>query len=168
MKRELKVLTTFNKKDKYYSQIIDLAKEFWKHLQKIEPVKTIQITFNFEKEYRNYVKMLMRYNCGSIVIALIDDKVVGFALSYVWGKPKYMPSIIENTQTVELDELYVNSKYRNQSIGTLLINEVIKTYRDIKCTHMVIGLFSSNKRAYKLYKKYGFKDNIIELKRELL
>jgi ribosomal protein S18 acetylase RimI-like enzyme len=51
----------------------------------------------------------------------------------------------------------IRKNYRNEGIGKILMNEVIKRSKEIGIKLIVLDLFKVNKTAFILYKKLGFK-----------
>lgn len=83
----------------------------------------------------NVTKELSNYK--SIVI---KDETVGSLL------------VIKNEDSLLLDEIYIEEKYRNQNIGSDIIKDLI-----LKNDIIYLWVYKKNKGAIKLYKKMGFK-----------
>ena len=54
-----------------------------------------------------------------------------------------------------LDEIYLESTYRNQGIGTSIILDILKQYPNV-----YLWVYKKNQKAIRLYKRLGF--NILE------
>ncbi len=162
-----KYITNFERNNKYYNELIYLLKDFWDTLSKIDKFKILQVTDEFEVDYYQFIKMLMEYNNGVLVLALDNNNPIGFALGYIWNKPQNLVSLQKDTIRAELYDLYVKEDYRNKGIGTTLIRWFENYYKDFGCSHFVIAVLSSNKNAHKLYKTAGYKDNVIEMMKEI-
>ena len=65
-----------------------------------------------------------------------------------------------------IDDLCVDSSYRNKGIASLLIDEVIKYAKQNKCTEITLNVYLDNKVALDFYNKKGFKPlkSIFEMK----
>ena len=160
-------LKTFDKRNKEYKDVIGMLKMFWRELEAIEPFKLFQITEDFEKDYYEFIKMLLKINYGMLIVAYKDDIPVGFALGYVWNRPINLVSLQRETIRAELYDLFVVPLYRSQGIGSKMVQIMEDYYKKIGCSHFIVGLLESNCGAYKLYKRLGFKDNVLELMKEL-
>ena len=160
------IITNLDYKDKYYDQVINLLKDFWHTISKIDNFKLMQVTDKFEDEYYEYIKSLFTYDNGVLILALDNNNPIGFALGYIWNKPIMLTDLEKPTQRAELYDLYVKQDYRNKGIGTTLIRWLERYYKDLGCDYLVVGLLSNNK-AYNLYKRVGFKDHIIEMMKEI-
>ncbi len=61
-----------------------------------------------------------------------------------------------DAERCELKRLYVQPEFRNQGIGTLLINKVIEEARVIGYTSMLLDTLPFLESAQRLYEKHGF------------
>lgn len=113
-------------------------------------------TISEEIQIKNYFPNLI-YNKNYILIGYYqNDEIVGYIL-------------IKKISDIDclLDGLYVEEEYRNKGIGTSLIKEAIKIIKTKNYKYVDIGVMSNNKNALNLYKKIGFKDLKITLRKEL-
>jgi GNAT superfamily N-acetyltransferase len=81
-------------------------------------------------------------------LAKENDMLVGMATySYVYyswvGKSIY------------LDDLYVKSEYRGQKIGKLLLEQLLKTAKEVQCKRVQWQVSEWNTGAIEVYKKLG-------------
>lgn len=89
-----------------------------------ESKKIKKVKKDISNEYKNY-KMI-----------LYDDIVVGYLYS----------------EKNIINEIYIDSNYRNLGIGTNIINNIIDTYKET-----YIYVFKNNIDALRLYKRLNFK-----------
>jgi len=102
------------------------------------------------KEAKTFIKARIINKDSIIYIAIIDSKVVGFTQLY----PLF--SSVSMEQMYLLNDLYVNSNYRNKGIGQQLIKEA----KDFCVTNNYKGLAiqtANNNPAQHLYERLGFK-----------
>lgn len=164
---KIKKFTKFDKRYKDYNDILFLIKGFWDELKELDKFKLMQVTEEFDKDYDKFIKLLMKKNYGLLVVAYKDKIPIGFALGYVWNKPNDLVSLQKETIRAELFDLFVYEPYRNDGVGYTMVQTMERYYKDLGCTHFVVGLLENNRGAYRLYKRLGFKDNILELMKEL-
>jgi len=71
-------------------------------------------------------------------------------------------NIAREKNTIQIESVYVNKKYRGMGIGNLLIREQIKmlSEKNISVKKVQIILAKTNENAYKAYQKLGFKTTI--------
>lgn len=66
-----------------------------------------------------------------------------------------------------IDGLYVEEEYRNKRIATSLIEEALKILKSKSISNIEINVMFKNKTALKLYKKLGFTELRINLRKEI-
>ncbi len=84
-----------------------------------------------------------------ILVAEIDEKVVG----YIWG---YVETIMKH-KIGKIQELIVTSKQRGKGIGKELIKRMLDFFKSRGCIISEIGVFVENEPTIKVYEKSGFK-----------
>lgn len=87
-----------------------------------------------------------------VVVAELDDKVVGYLLSEENNIPYY------NFKIAELCNMCIDSNYRKQGIGNMLYKEFEKFYNEQGITHFIVTASFRNESAKAFYKKIGFKE----------
>lgn len=98
-----------------------------------------------------------------IVVAEHDDKLVGFLIGeYI--KPQAYKRIKRDS---EILSLYVDDKYQNNRIGPKLIEDFEKWARVKNCDQIKIEPYYNNERAIKFYKREGYKDYVVMLRKKL-
>lgn len=63
--------------------------------------------------------------------------------------------IVKKDDKLLLDEIYIESKYRNKKIGSTIINKILNDNQNI-----YLWVYKDNIKAWSLYKRFGF--SIIE------
>ena len=63
-----------------------------------------------------------------------------------------------------MEDVFVNSAYRGQGLGTRLVNEVIKQAKNKKCYKLIATSRTENEAVHRLYKKLGFVQHGIEFR----
>ena len=101
----------------------------------------------FEPEGRHYFYNDIEKSFVSFYCLLDDEKIIGtVALKK------------SDDYTVELKALYLDKNYREQHLGSRLINAAIDEAKMLGCKSIVLDSMSKYKEALRLYEKYGFKD----------
>lgn len=83
---------------------------------------------------------------SSFIEYIVDDEVVGML--------KY--SLIYDR--IEIDNILVEEKYRNQKIGTKLMSYLVSVAIEKRVINITLEVRISNKIAIHLYKKFGFRE----------
>lgn len=78
------------------------------------------------------------------LVAKIDNEIVGFA------------GIIPVLDEADISNIVVNKNYRNQKIGSLLLEALFDLAISLKIQKINLEVRKSNVPAIKLYEKYGF------------
>ena len=95
------------------------------------------------------------------IVAEIDGKLVGFILVEVSGMYVGRGSV---------DDLYIQSEYRNKGIGKALLQAAFEWLKDNGVKRVGLGVHKSNEVAIKLYKSMGFEEEpetYLSLEKEL-
>lgn len=103
-----------------------------------------ELLLNYDKNIENYFKFkdYLKNNIYSQYIYVIDDKIVGYILI----------TIIDDL--VEIHLLYVDNLFRNQKIGTKLLDYIINKYSNYR---FLLEVAINNYIAIKLYENMNFK-----------
>lgn len=103
-----------------------------------------ELLLNYDKKIENYFnfKDYLKNDIYSQYVYVIDDKIVGYILI----------TIIDDL--VEIHLLYVDNLFRNQKIGTKLIDYIINKYSSHR---FLLEVSINNYIAIKLYENMNFK-----------
>lgn len=99
-------------------------------------------------------------NCvETVILAKIDDEAVGFALVRV------VPSVLYATPHAELTELYVMDEYRQRGIAGELIAFAEQVAAQKGARSILVQTGDDNLPALSLYKKRGYEEYDLTLKK---
>ncbi len=101
-------------------------------------------------EGRQYFKNAIKESF--VIVAEIDDKVVGYLLGEESNIPYY------NFKIAELCNMCIDSNYRKQGIGNALYKEFEKSFNEQGITHFIVTASFKNENAKAFYKKMGFEE----------
>ncbi len=103
-----------------------------------------ELLLNYDKNIENHFKFkdYLKNDIYSQYIYVIDDKIVGYILI----------TIIDDL--VEIHLLYVDNLFRNQKIGTKLIDYIINKYSNYR---FLLEVAINNYIAIKIYENMNFK-----------
>lgn len=103
-----------------------------------------------------YIQNLIEDENKYLVIAEVDDQLIGFAECAVLESSTF--PVVRKRKWVELNSLVVSKNYQGKGIGKKLLNEVTKWSKEKEINRMELKVFSFNTSADEFYKKAGFKD----------
>lgn len=115
-----------------------------KHEEDGNPIELVT-----EESMRNFLSDPNNY----LIVAEIDKIVVGYIVAYE------LQRIDRNMKSMFFYEIGVLKKYRNQEIGSSLINFLKEICREKKIMKMWVGTNRSNLSAMRLYSKTGGKED---------
>lgn len=102
-------------------------------------------------------------NCvETVILANVDDDVVGFALVCV------TPSVLYSTPHAELTELYVMEKFRQRGIASGLIAFAEQVAAQKGARSILVQTGDDNLPALALYKKLNYEEYDLSLKKKLV
>ncbi len=104
----------------------------------------------------NHFSEILKDNNVVLIAYYLDNEIVGYILIRKTSK-----------NTCLLDGLYVLEKYRNQGIGKSLLTEAINMCKNFKVKYVDINVIIKNEVAKTLYKKMGFDEFEIKLRKNI-
>lgn len=101
-------------------------------------------------------------NCmETVILANVDDEAVGFALVRV------VPSVLYAAPHAELTELYVMEEFRQRGIASGLIAFAEQVAAQKGARSILVQTGDDNLSALALYKKHGYEEYDLALKKKL-
>ncbi len=129
-----------------YQQLFDSEKVFDNNIKK---------TYKVSEKEGQMIKKRIRSRKGIFLVAEIDSKIVGLIDGYI------MENIYYEEKISYLNHLYVDEEYRNNDIGSKLIEEFSKVSKTKGAKYITLSAFENNTPAVSLYKKLGFESYAI-------
>lgn len=111
-------------------------------LKRVQQIADISLKENYNRELFITIKKL--WNDGFLVYEA-SGKVIGFICG-----------VILNSKSVRVLMLAVHPKYRNQSIGSKLLQRFMEISSSIGATKIVLEVRVGSRRALEFYQKRGF------------
>ena len=118
---------------------------------------TLRREWAFEKDGKEYFEYMIKNEI--VFVAQVEEKIVGYLAGSICKKLSYIKETF-----AELDNMYIEDKYRGLSIGSLLINEFKKYSKEKNIQNIKVTASSKNIKAIKFYMKNGFEDYNVTLK----
>jgi ribosomal protein S18 acetylase RimI-like enzyme len=117
-------------------------------------VNTPENMENYVREYFNSEQVASEINNpnSAFYLASLENEIIG-----------YMKLNIGNSQTekqkennLEIHRIYVSQTFHGKKIGQLLLDEAIKTAKQMVVNSIWLGVWEENHRAIQFYTKNGF------------
>jgi len=147
MKSENISIRTAKKNDMLtvYEQICDLENKTLK-------MNDFRKTFNINVSNKNIIYL---------VAAVNKKEIVGFISCHIQNL------LHHEKRVAEIQELYVNKKYRQQGVGTLLINKVVEKLKTKKIESFEVTAQNKRKKTHDFYICTGFNQSHLKFTRNI-
>jgi len=113
--------------------------------------------------YRNFLQEKLKSKKGTVFLAEVDGKPAGFTL--VFEKDEI--PIFEIKKIGYVSDLFVKEEFRGLGISSKLRDKAINWFKKKGLKHMSIGLYNDNEFAHSVYKRWGFFDYKVEMRRQI-
>ena len=115
------------------------------------------------RSWIGFVEGVLEEDPCQVLVAEADEKIVGYILYII--KPR--TRLVKRHSCAVIYDLYVFPEYRGRGIGSSLLREALRRIRDrgVECVELTVWV--RNKRALDLYKRFGFTEYIIRMRRFL-
>jgi ribosomal protein S18 acetylase RimI-like enzyme len=108
---------------------------------------------------KDYFTELLRNTEAYCFIAEENGRKIG----YIAASPKFVAS--RKSKYMEIENMGIIPEYRSKGIGTILMNECLKSARLQGFQKVIVTAYFANKMAIEFYKKNGFSEIDISLER---
>ena len=110
-----------------------------------------QISDNFSKDFDSFwncsiLKDELNCNTSHYLVAKNDNEILGFI------------GIKNMLAEADIMNVVVRKDFRNQGIGTLLLENIINLCKELKLNFLTLEVNEENFSAIHLYKKFGFEE----------
>jgi ribosomal protein S18 acetylase RimI-like enzyme len=103
----------------------------------------------------NYFARSVEHERACSLVARVDGEVVGYLVG--WIKNRKNPCRTIGVQA-ELENMFVVKDFRNNGIGTALVQAFLKWAKSKGIRNIRVGVYSANDRARRFYQSLGFED----------
>jgi len=149
--------------------IVDLWKEFMKYHDEILIKKNKQIKPHLIKKknapriFRKFVRKNILSKNSIVFIVEVGGKPVGYSLNYI----KNNIPIFNVGKIGYICDLFVKKEFRGQRMSTKLKNEAINWFKKKSIKYVSITVHNYNEHAHSIYKKWGFFDFHVEMRKKI-
>ncbi len=121
---------------------------------------TLKLNWPLEKEGKEYFENMIKNEI--IFVAEYNSLIVGYLAGSISEEVSYIKESF-----AELDNMYIEEKYRRFGIGTLLINAFKKYCRTKEIQNIKVTASAKNYKAIQFYLKNEFEDYNVTFKCKL-
>lgn len=155
-------LRTINSSDK--SQLESLVLEFWGDHIRGKILKNLLPFVGFKdikKVTKNQAQEFLRPEYTTYVI---EDK--GTLVAFIAGKINHLPDRVMD-KAGYIENWYVTQEYRHKGVGKMLWDQLVKDFKDMHCTHLLLDTWGENTDARSLYTHKGFIEETVYMVKKL-
>lgn len=113
--------------------------------------KEYSLDWTYSDEGKNYLKKTIE--SGLALVAEVNEKVVGYIAISI-----YSISFRKENPISELDNMFVEDKFRSKGIGKKLVEQAKGLAKDKGARRFKVEATAKNEKAIKFYKDCGFED----------
>lgn len=118
---------------------------------------------NVMHEMKSYFTKNILSRNGLFLIAEDSGIFAGFGLCLI----KKGPEINAHNKKVHISDLYVRKEYRGRKISSMFYKEMKAWAKKKGLKIMSLMVYCKNKNAYNIYKKWGFIDFHLEMRKKI-
>ncbi len=149
-------------------KICVLTGELMQHnssVQKTQSEKTqLKLVSNIVSLRKKWLAKNLRSIDSLPLVAVVDGEIVGYSLNYI---KKNIPPIFVIKKLGYVGDLYLKKGYRGKGIATKFQKIALPWFKKKGMKYSSIGVNAQNKKAHFIYKKWGFFDYHIEMRKKL-
>jgi ribosomal protein S18 acetylase RimI-like enzyme len=120
------------------------------------------LDWTFSDVGRNYFKKMIEDENEIALVAELEDKIVGYLVVSI-----YHHSFRKENPIAELDNMYIEEKFRGKGIGTQLVAEAKRKAKEKGARTLKVEAAAQNEKALSFYRACGFEDFDIILQMSL-
>lgn len=106
------------------------------------------------------IEALIKSRNANFLVAEIDNKTVGCAFGQIRDNDADWAL---NKKYGYIGLMFVDEKFRKLRIGKLIIDSIIQWFNEKNISDIRLKVYEKNVGAVNAYRKYGFKDFVLEL-----
>lgn len=154
------IVRKFKKED--LSQVLEMVREMVLYHNQLDPFyRTPADMKNLSKNISGWLKERRE----RVLVAEQDGKIIGYVRGSIGRRPYY---VREREVVVLIDDLFVKKTHRRQKAGEQLLKELFHWFSEKKATTAMLYVDARNESAIKFWKKMGFVEFTLRMKKSLL
>ncbi|MFT4250060.1 MAG: GNAT family N-acetyltransferase [Candidatus Woesearchaeota archaeon] len=151
---------------KYSEDICALLKEFLEYTREAYSVQVLEFDNYIDSKQDTYAQELLssfvELKKSRFLIAHHNSEVVGYIVGSIEKKPNKVMK-----KSGYIHSFFVTKKYRGAGLGKQLYDSLVDWFKKQRCDHLELSVFDGNQKTISTYKKWGFKENAIKMKKKL-
>lgn len=147
--------------------IIECMERFGDYLATLDRLERTRRMPGYGEWFTNNMLQEVRKNNGLIYVVESEGRVVGFIAGIIIRQSE--ESLLECIPSKDgrVIELFVEEEFRDQGIGTRLMEKIEDYFRQNSCDVSKVEVFAPNIRAHSFYGKLGYRERDINMMKPL-
>jgi GNAT superfamily N-acetyltransferase len=129
---------------------------------KLEPFENTDKNVS-RASFRRFAEKTVKSRNGAVFLAVVDGKIAGFSLCVI---RKETP-VHRYKRTGSIDYMFIREEFRGKKLSSLLYQTAAEWMKGKGIYHISIVVSPENKRAYDIYRKWGFLDCYMVTRKKL-
>ena len=121
----------------------------------------LRIKDNAAEMAKDYMEMHIQSEDALALLLEVEGKPVGFSLVTIQKTPPIF--IVDRIGAIS--DLFIKSQFRGRGLSSLIKDELLNWLKYKGIRHVSIAFFADNKHARKVYKKWGFMEFHVGMRR---
>ncbi|MFC1627344.1 GNAT family N-acetyltransferase [Patescibacteria group bacterium] len=134
-------------------ELLKLWRGQYKYHNDLDNYYYVSNSIELDNKFTKYLKIAINKNNPNILIATINNQIVGF-ITFEKSSTDYFDTKIK--QYGEVIELFVSKEFRKRGIGKKLLTKVEKYFSEKGIEHIEIQCSTFNKDALDFYKNSNY------------
>lgn len=154
---------------KHKQTLIKFMEGLQDYLVSVDSLKRLSRPKGYGKKYVNNLIKIVKNNNGVIFLAKQKGQAIGCIAGIVDNIP-LGEALGHKTKhkSARVLELYVSPAFRGKKIGAFLMKKIEEYFLAKQCEQIKVEVYAPNKIAHKFYQKQGYKDESIDLVKNLV
>jgi len=115
------------------------------------------------REGKNYFKDRIKKSDGFVEIVEKNKKIIGYLCGGICDRISYR----KTAKCAELENMFIDKKFRNRGLGFIMTKDFIEWCKDKKVDYISTRASAQNKLSIKFYRNLGFKEYDLILEKKI-
>jgi ribosomal protein S18 acetylase RimI-like enzyme len=120
-------------------------------------------SLRWQEEYRYFIRNLLGRDDALAVVALWDNRIVGYAV----GRVSLLPGFFEQRRRGYIHDVVTRDGYRRRGIGRRLVDVLLEWMRETDVSTVELTVAVRNEEAVAFWERIGFVTYMHHMKRDL-
>ncbi len=151
------------------NELVEIWKQFVKEhssiiISKSPEKKQRRILIDYaDKLFDKWVRTCIRSRIGFVAVAEENKKIIGYTLCRI----KRYDKTFKFKHYGSINDIFVIPNHRGKGVASKLKDYAIEWFKQNKIKHVALSFNSENSKVYEIYQNWGFKDEQIEMWKEI-